>query len=120
MATKPCPRHRRTFLARGAIDGVGTSSAGPSDLKQFAARSRAADGELRGDKGALMSLYRSFDFADPPYLFDVEYMGQGVYAAMTPATGFMCRDQGDVQALWVLDGDDIARIRAALPGWAVT
>lgn len=60
------------------------------------------------------------DFADPPYLFDIAYMGQGVYAAMTPSTGFVSRDEGDAHALQVLDEREIARIRAALPTWAVT
>lgn len=58
------------------------------------------------------------DFADPPYLFDSDYMGDRVYAVHVPELGFLTRDDGDARQLRVLPEHDIARIRSALPAWA--
>lgn len=58
------------------------------------------------------------DFVDPPALFDPEVMGQGLYAAYSEATGFLCRDQG-TDDIAVLSDADLVRLRqVAVPIWA--
>lgn len=52
------------------------------------------------------------DFADPPDLFNRAVMGDGVYAAFSSATGFLCRDDG-VGALRPLAEGDLSRLRHA-------
>ena len=50
------------------------------------------------------------DFADPPYLFDPGAMGQSVYAAASPETGFISHDGGDGD-LKPLTDPDLERLR---------
>jgi len=50
------------------------------------------------------------DFADPPALFDPEMMGEGVYAAASRETGFICRDDGEGD-LKALTDADLSRLR---------
>jgi hypothetical protein len=51
------------------------------------------------------------DFADPPHLFDPDLMGESVYAAATPETGFMTHDDGDGE-LETLTDAELERLRA--------
>jgi hypothetical protein len=50
------------------------------------------------------------DFVDPPGLFDPAVMGEGVYAAASRETGFLCRDAGEGDLTVLADGD-LARLR---------
>ena len=50
------------------------------------------------------------DFADPPALFDPDMMGEGVYAAASGKTGFICRDDGEGD-LKALGHADLSRLR---------
>jgi hypothetical protein len=51
------------------------------------------------------------DFADQPYLFDPAVMGQSVYAAATPETGFITHDDGTGEIETLTDAD-LERLRA--------
>lgn len=50
------------------------------------------------------------DFVDPPDLLDPSAMGDGVYAAASRPTGFLCRDDGYGE-LKVLTDADLERLR---------
>ena len=50
------------------------------------------------------------DFADPPHLFDPDLMGQSVYAAATPETGFITHDDGEGE-LETLTDAELERLR---------
>jgi hypothetical protein len=50
------------------------------------------------------------DFADPPHLFDPDLMGESVYAAATPETGFITHDDGDGE-LQTLTDAELERLR---------
>lgn len=55
------------------------------------------------------------DFVDPPDLFDPEMMGEGIYAAFSRPTGFLCRDAG-VGGLRPLASEDLANLRSVAQG----
>jgi RHS repeat-associated protein len=58
------------------------------------------------------------DFVDPPQLFDPRYMGDGMYAACSTATGFLMRDRTGPR-LEMLTGQDLLELRAAAePLWS--
>lgn len=71
---------------------MGTNSARPSDLVQFVTRSREADGELKADRGQLLSLHSSFVGRNRWGHFDADSMLQGFSRYI---------DWNEIDARWV-------------------